>query len=139
MDSLLPENHCNPDTNKLSCKNFPKCSFPCGLRAQSGTKLKYRMDLPWTDCGSPKSKSYLANSIKYYKTRLLKYDHLYSHLVVEGRVMILPLMGFFGICSELQWKTTKIQLFPTTGTEKWGKGTQVLSSHSLGSSSSKAM
>lgn len=36
---------------------------------------------------------------------------------------------FFRICSELQQKITKIQLFPTTGTEKWGKRIQVHSWH----------
>lgn len=90
--------------------------------------MKHRLDLPRTDCGNPRSKSYLANSMKYYKTRFLKYDHLYFHLVVEGQAMIFP-DGYFGICSKLQWKTTKIQLFPTIRTENWRKRTQVHSWH----------
>lgn len=48
---------------------------------------------------------------------------------MEGWAMVFPLMGFFRICSELQQKITKIQLFPTTGTEKWGKTIQVHSWH----------
>lgn len=115
MDSLLPEN------------TSQNVHFSCGLRARSGTELKHRLDLPCTDRGNPRSKSYLANSIKYSKARLLKYNHFYSHLVVEGGAMIFSLMGFLGSAGNCSGKQPKSSYFPQS--EKWGKRTQVHSWH----------
>lgn len=61
-----------PRAFSRAVRTSPKVHFP------EGSQLKHRLHLPWTGHGKARSKSFLANSIKHSKIRLLGCHHLFS-------------------------------------------------------------